>query len=73
MNTASTSALTIDDLKIIRLALSKYPLSKQVCQTLYNVDAELAKHNLRAEYVRLPKRPGQRKAEGTYIFEPINK
>lgn len=64
--------LSIEDLKTIRLALSSYPLNKQVNATLEAIDAELAKHNLKAVWKRLPKRPYQRQAEGEYIFEQIN-
>ena len=63
--------LTLEDLKVIRLALSSYPLSTQVIKTLDNVDAELAKHNLRATYRSLPKRKYQRNRQGEYVFEPI--
>lgn len=65
--------LTVEDLKVIRLALSSYPLSTQVMKTLDNVDAELAKHNLRATYRRLPKRKYQHNSTrgGEYVFEPI--
>lgn len=63
--------LTVEDLKTIRLALSTVHLTKGVWDTINNVDAELAKHNLRAVYRSLPKRKYQRKAEGEYIFEPI--
>ena len=62
---------TIEDLKIIRLALSSYQLSSQVMKTIDSIDAELAKHNLRAVYRSLPKRPYQRQASGEYVFEPI--
>ena len=65
--------LTVEDLKIVRLALSSYPLSTQVMKTLDNVDAELAKHNLRATYRSLPKRKYQRQRQGEYIFELIKK
>ena len=65
--------LTIEDLKIVRLALSSYPLSTQVINTINSVDAELAKHNLRAVYRSLPKRPYQRQPRGEYVFEQINK
>ena len=65
--------LTLEDLKIVRLALSTYPLSTEVMKTIENVDAELAKHNLRAVYRSLPKRPYQRKKDGGYVFEPIKK
>lgn len=65
--------LTVEDLKIIRLALSSYPLSTQVIKTIEGIDTELAKHNLRATYRSLPKRPYQRQQQGEYIFEPIKK
>lgn len=65
--------LTVEDLKIIRLALSKYPLSREVFTVINNVDRELKERfNLRATYRSLPKRPYQRKKEGEYIFEQIN-
>ena len=63
--------LTVEDLKTIRVALSRMHLTQQVWGTINNVDAELAKHNLKATYRRLPKRKYQRQEEGEYIFEPI--
>lgn len=65
--------LTVEDLKTIRLALSNIHLTRGVWDTINNVDAELAKHNLRAVYKSLPKRKYQRQAEGEYIFESIQK
>ena len=64
-------SLTVEDLKVIRLALSNTHLTQQVWDTINNVDAELAKHNLRATYRSLPKRKYQRQTTGEYIFEPI--
>lgn len=64
-------SISVEDLKTIRLALSQYPLDRQVIKTLDAVDAELAKHNLKATYRSLPKRKYQRHSEGEYIFEPI--
>lgn len=62
---------TVEDLKTIRLALTNVHLTQGVWDTINNVDAELAKHNLRAVYRVLPKRKYQRQTEGEYIFEPI--
>lgn len=65
--------LTVEDLKTIRLALSNIHLTRGVWDTINNVDAELAKHNLKAVYKSLPKRKYQRQADGEYIFESIQK
>jgi len=65
-------SLTIEDLKTIRLALSSYPLSTGLIETMGKIDDELAKHNLKAVYKSKPKRPYQRQADGEYVFEPIN-
>lgn len=64
--------LTIEDLKTIRLALSSYALSTNVINALTSIDNELAKHNLKAEYRRLPKRKYQRDHRGEYVFININ-
>ena len=64
--------ININDLKVIRLALSKYSLSIDVMNAIANVDIELAKHNLKATYQSLPKRKYQRQAGGEYIFEQIS-
>lgn len=63
--------LTVEDLKTIRVALSSMHLTQKVWETINTVDAELAKHNLKAVYRRLPKKKYQRQTEGEYIFEPI--
>jgi hypothetical protein len=65
--------LTIEDLKTIRLALSKYPLSTGLVGTIGKIDDELAKHNLKAEYEVQPKRKYSRGIESKLIFNPINK
>jgi len=64
--------INLNDLKVIRLALSKYPISHDVLNAITNVDSELAKHNLKAVYKSKPKRPYQRRADGGYVFEQIN-
>jgi hypothetical protein len=64
--------LTVEDLKVIRLALSQYSLSKPVLVAIDNVDIELAQHGLKVTYQSLPKRKYQRQASGEYIFEQIN-
>lgn len=64
--------LTVEDLKVIRVALGKASLNNAIVMTINNVDAELAKHNLKAVYRSKPKRKYQREADGEYIFEPIN-
>ena len=63
--------LKLGHLKVIRIALSNQPLSRAVIETIDMVDAELAKHNVKAVYKSKPKRPYQRQAEGEYVFEPI--
>ena len=63
--------LKLGHLKVIRIALSNQPLGRAVLETIDVVDAELAKHNLKAVYKSKPKRPYQRRAEGEYVFEPI--
>lgn len=64
-------SLTVEDLKVIRLALSQYSLSKSVLTAIANVDIELAQYGLKAVYQSLPKRKYQRQAQGEYIFETI--
>ena len=68
----STSGLQLGHLKVIRVALSNQSLSRAVVETIDVVDAELAKHNVKAVYRSKPKRPYQRQADGEYVFEPIN-
>lgn len=68
----STSGLQLGHLKVIRVALSNQPLSRAVVETIDIVDAELAKHNVKAVYKSKPKRPYQRQADGEYVFEQIN-
>lgn len=65
--------LTIEDLKVIRLALNNVSISTALLNTINNVDAELAKHNLKIQSHIKPKRPYQRRSEIEYTFEPINK
>jgi hypothetical protein len=48
--------LTIEDLKLIRIGLNKVPVSPQMWDTVNNVDAILAEHNLKFEMVAKPKR-----------------
>ena len=43
--------LTIEDLKLIRMGLNKVPVSQQLWDTIKNVDAMLAEHNLKYEMV----------------------
>ena len=69
----STSGLQLGHLKVIRVALSQQSLNRAVIETIDVVDAELAKHNVKAVYKSKPKRPYQRQADGEYVFEPINK
>ena len=68
----NTSGLQLGHLKVIRIALSSQPLGRAVLETIDIVDAELAKHNVKAVYKSKPKRPYQRQADGEYVFEPIN-
>ena len=63
--------LKLGHLKVIRIALSNQPLGRAVLETIDMVDAELAKHNVKAVYKSKPKRPYQRQPEGEYVFEPI--
>ena len=65
--------LTIEDLKTIKLALAKYPLSTGLMGTIAKIDDALATHNIKAEWVSLPKRKYQRETRGEYQFIAINK
>jgi hypothetical protein len=65
--------LTIEDLKTIRCVLNKVAISTSTLQTIKNVDAELAEHNLKFEMVAKPKRKYQRDNKYEYVFNPINK
>lgn len=66
------SDLQLGHLKVIRVALSKQPLSRAVIETIDVVDKELAKHNVKAEWKTLPKKPYQREPRGEYQFVNIN-
>jgi len=63
--------LSIDDLKVIRVALSSASLNRSVITALDNVDKLLATHNIKAVYVSKPRRPYQRQADGEYVFEEM--
>lgn len=65
--------LSIDDLKVIRVALSSAPLNKAVITAIDNVDKLLATYNIKAVYKSKPRRPYQRQADGEYVFESIVK
>jgi hypothetical protein len=67
------SCLTVEDLKVIRCALNKYPSARVTSQAIMGVDAELAKHNLKFEMEAKPKRKWQRDTTYDYVFNPINK
>ena len=67
------SCLTVEDLKVIRCALNKYPYARVTSQAIMGVDAELAKHNLKFEMEAKPKRKYQRSTEYEYVFNPIKK
>ena len=67
------SCLTVEDLKVIRCALNKYPSARVTNQAIMGVDAELAKHNLKFEMEAKPKRKWQRNTSYEYVFNPINK
>ena len=64
--------LTIEDLKLIRMGLNKVPVSPQMWDTVKNVDAILAEHNLKFEMEAKPKRKWQRDTAYNYVFNPIN-
>ncbi len=66
------SCLTVEDLKVIRCALNKYPSARATSQAIMGVDAELAKHNLKFEMEAKPKRKWQRDTTYDYVFNPIN-
>ena len=66
-------SLTVEDLKVIRCALNKYPYARVTSQAIMGVDAELAKHNLKFEMEAKPKRKYQRSTEYEYVFNPIKK
>lgn len=63
--------LTVEDLKTIRVALTKVALSKQLLATIDNVDAALAQHGLKCESKSLPKRPYQRQRDIEYVFTQV--
>jgi len=67
--------LTIEDLKTIRIGLNKVAFSDRnnVLETMNNVDALLAEHNLKFEMEAKPKRKWQRDTVYNYVFNPINK
>jgi len=65
--------LTIEDLKLIRMGLNKVRVSQQLLDTIKNVDAMLAEHNLKFEMEAKPKRKWQRDTSYEYVFNPINK
>jgi len=65
--------LTVEDLKLIRMGLNKVPVSQQLWDTIKNVDAMLAEHNLKFEMVSKPRRKYQRGTSHEYVFNPINK
>jgi hypothetical protein len=65
--------LTIEDLKLIRMGLNKVHVSQQLLDTIKNVDAALAEHNLKFEMEAKPKRKYQRETTYEYVFNPINK
>lgn len=65
--------LTIEDLKVIRIALTRVPLSTPLLTAVKNVDAVLAQHGLKCESKAKPRRPYQRRAEIEYVFESIVK
>jgi predicted DNA-binding protein YlxM (UPF0122 family) len=68
-------SLTVEDLKTIRIGLNKVAFSSRnnVLETVKNVDAMLAEHNLKFEMVAKPKRKWQRDTIYDYVFNPINK
>ena len=67
--------LSIEDLKTIRIGLNKVAFSDRnnVLETVKNVDALLAEHNLQFEMVAKPKRKWQRSTSYEYVFNPIKK
>jgi hypothetical protein len=65
--------LTIEDLKLIRIGLNKVRATQQLLDTVKNVDALLAEHNLKFEMEAKPKRKWQRDTTYEYVFNPINK
>ena len=65
--------LSIEDLKTIRLALSKYPLNTGLLSTIAKIDNMLATHNIKTVWVTLPRRKYQRQNSGEYQFLPIKK
>ena len=63
--------LTVEDLKLIRAGLGKVGVSQQLWETIKNVDAMLAEHNLKAEYEAQPKRKYSRSTQSKLVFNPI--
>ena len=63
--------LTVEDLKLIRLGLNQVPVSQQMWDTIKNVDAMLAEHNLKGEFESLPRRKYARNTTSKYVFNPI--
>jgi hypothetical protein len=63
--------LTVEDLKLIRLGLNYVPVSSQMWDTIKNVDAMLAEHNLKGEFESLPRRKYARNTTSKFVFNPI--
>ena len=63
--------LTVEDLKLIRLGLNHVPVSQQMWDTIKNVDAMLAEHNLKGEFESLPRRKYARSTRSKFVFNPI--
>jgi hypothetical protein len=63
--------LTVEDLKLIRLGLNYVRVSSQMWDTIKNVDAMLAEHNLKGEFESLPRRKYARNTTSKFVFNPI--
>ncbi len=53
------------------MGLNHVPVSQQMWDTIKNVDAMLAEHNLKGEFESLPRRKYARNTTSKYVFNPI--
>ena len=64
--------LTIEEMKVVRGALNKAPLSRGVIDLIERVDAELKEAGWKYEHRALPKKKYQRNAIWEYVWVEIN-
>ena len=65
--------MTVENLKVLRQAISKMPLDQMVLDTIEKLDLELADHGLKAIWVPAPRVKYQKKSVGSYQFENLKK